>query len=160
MSQNSKALSTPHFSKSRNFSFTSHSSLPPCYSICILHQLNLVLLLYLCFLPTSLTTIHYSKHTADKISIWLHHNTTDTHLQESWLCWNSASTTLNILFTNLPRYGFNPTQWCSQVTEDARAQHGHTTFLKTMGYCVKCMEATGGGGLLPQGFRLVLRLFL
>ena len=25
-------------------------------------------------------------------------------------------------------------QWCSQVTDDARAQHGHTALLKTVGY--------------------------
>ena len=28
-------------------------------------------------------------------------------------------------------------QWCSQVRNDGRAQHGHIAFLKIMGYCVK-----------------------
>lgn len=37
----------------------------------------------------------YCKHTADKISISLHHHTTDTPLQGSWFCWSGALATLS-----------------------------------------------------------------
>ena len=63
-----------------------HGSLPPCCSICTLQ--NLVLLLYLCFLPTSLTTVHILN--IQQIKFIFDFTSPPQPLQESCLCWSGA----------------------------------------------------------------------
>ena len=44
------------------------------------------------------------------------------------------------IVSNIKTAYANSVQWCSQVTG---AQHGHTVFLKTVGYCVKQLGGLG-----------------